>query len=205
MADWFEIVVGLSIAGIVVALGAFLYATYVGLFEPLFVSAIATSGLVLVTAISVVTTISLLKEQQRGREQQITPCFKLETTGIGVGRSGIIARNIGNGPAKNIDIDISIHPQDLDGNKTYPNVASGDILPIGNPFDDVDLDDVEEIKISGKCEDILGNEHTIEDKHRTRQRSTAEIIMGRDTETKHLKDIADNLADIESRLKRLER
>lgn len=196
-----QILVGIMLLGVLSLLSTFLYATYVGMFEPMFVSAVATSSLVFVTAVSVLLTISLLIEEKRHREQQIIPSFKLGTEAISLGSYGITARNIGNGPAKNIEATVTVKPQNEEYTIEYPNVPSGEILPIGNPFDEVDIEDVNEITLSGECEDILGKEHSINDKQEVRKKSTAEHMIGRDSETKHLKDIAKHLKKIRRNLK----
>lgn len=201
-----QISLGLILVSIVAILLSFLYAAYVGLFSPSFVSAVATSGLVLVTAVSVILTISLLNEQSKARKQEIIPAFKLGTKGIALGKRGIIARNIGNGPAQNIEVTVTVQPQNIETSFEYPNVATGEILPIGDPFsDDFDLEQVDKIAISGECEDIMGEIHHIWDEEAVRDISSDEYILTRDTQEKSLKDISNEVKKIRKELRNLDK
>lgn len=195
--------IALILISIISILSWFLYLAYKGNFEPLFVSAVATSALVLVTAVSVILTILLLREERQSRRQQIIPIFKLGKEGTVINPLNVIAQNIGNGPAKNIRGKVILKPQNEEIDFEYPNVPSGEILPIGNIPEDIEFEDIDKITISGECEDILGNKHQINDEQEVRDRAKGTILMDRDKKEKHLRDIADNLKDIRRDMGRL--
>lgn len=200
----YQITIGLLLLFIIGGLIAFLYASYIGFFDPPFVSAAATSGLVLVTAVSVILTISLLNEHRKTRQQDIIPVFKLQIKPISIGKSGIVARNIGNGPAQNIDITVTIYPQNSEHFLKYPNVAEGDVIPIGNPFEDhIEFENVEKITVSGDCEDVMGEDHLINDRHTIRETSTDEYLLNRNDDEKYLKDLAKETKKIRQELKKI--
>lgn len=202
-----------SLLGLIVgSLIWFLYAAYTGEFEPAFVSAVATAALVLVTTVSVTLTLILLDEERQARKQEIMPVFKTELKGVSIGRMGIALKNIGNGPAQNIDATLEIHPDGEKQEIQYPNVNSGDIVPISDPFEDttINSDTIDEysyISVEGTCEDIIGNKYDIDE--RLYLNSDNELgypgLMSGDTVEDHLEDIAGELGDIEKELGDIER
>lgn len=190
----------------------FLHAAYTGRFETAFVSAVATAALVLVTTVSVTLTLILLDEERQARKQEIMPVFKAELKGVSIGRMGIALKNIGNGPAQNIDATVEIHPNGEKQEVQYRNVNSGDIVPIPDPFEDVTINnDMDEeythITVQGTCEDIVGNGYKIDDRLNLDLDNGMghPSLMKGDTIEDYLKEIADELGDIEGELGDIER
>lgn len=148
---------------------AFLFFSWQGLFEPEFVSAIVTSMLVLVTAVSVFLTLLLLRENQVAREREAEPVFNITLESPFAGSSSFVIENIGNGPGRNIDIVLTAHPQDcmishIERKNIRPNDKVLEIdQPVGPP---VSFDNIESVKLEGTCENIFGKEIEIYDESR---------------------------------------
>lgn len=194
---------------IVVGLMGFLYASYTGFFEPMFVSAVATAALVLVTTVSVILTLSLLDEERRSREQEIMPTFKINLQGISLSTMGIALKNIGNGPGQNIEANIRIEPQGYEQEITYPNVASGDFVPVGDPFEEISLkpkkfDNYDKLIVEGTCEDIVGNDHDFRDEEALEFPKGNGVLMRTKSTEQHLDDISNELSDVVRELKDIE-
>ena len=100
---------------LILLLGGFLYGAYRGLLTPEFVSATATSVLVLITAGYAVLTLQLVRETRRSREQEVVPAFKLGIKPWAIGVYGVQIRNIGNGPAQDISATVSLQPDGPEG------------------------------------------------------------------------------------------
>ena len=186
-----------------------LYQTSRGEFGPAFASAFATSALVLVTAISAILTIFLLIGQSRERKQNIKPVFKPVVKSYTLSDAGIAIKNIGDGPAVDMEVTIEGHETGRDNTVTRPNLAEGSIFSIPKPledesFDPGDLDDLEKLSIRIKCEDIMGNEytssHSIGGKNWSRDGALSGMMEDDDVSDK-LSDIDSTLGDIESRLR----
>lgn len=92
-------------------LAVFLYFLWQGLFEPEFVSAVVTSMLVLVTAVSVFLTLLLFKENRVAREREVEPVFNITLESPFAGSSNFVVENIGNGPGRNIDVVLTAQPR----------------------------------------------------------------------------------------------
>lgn len=166
--------VGLGLLSIVLAI--FLYYAASGVLEPEFVSAAVTSMLVFVTGISVFITLLILKEDQTARRKNVEPVFTLSTRTVSHGSYDIIIKNIGNGPAQNIDIAVSAHPSGTTSSIYRKNIRPGEeILQMSSDLGiglKADFNQVDYISIDGKCTDIYGNTVPISDKYDTSKIST---------------------------------
>ena len=198
---------------LILLLGSFLYGAYRGLLTPEFVSAAATSVLVLITAGYAVLTLQLVRETRRSREQEVVPAFKLGIKPWAISIYGVQIRNIGNGPAQDISATVSLQPDGPEGKVTYQNVAPGDAIPVPKPFhetrlDQDTLDKYNNLKVDGKAYDIFGNPHDISDTYNlglVKEQNTATSLMEQNNQEKYMKDIKDGLGDIESEVKSLNR
>lgn len=206
-----QAIVGAILFIISLILGAFLYASYTGVLEPMFVSAVATAALVLVTAVSVCLTLLLLSEERQARQQEIMPSFKIELQGFYLGQYGIAIRNIGNGPAQDVEATLALKPNGEKRKITYPNVDSGDIIPVPKPFEDAKLnsdtlDGFDRIVIEGDCKDIIGNEKEFKDTYDfSTHKDMPRRAVGNDSIEDYLKGIVDELDDIEGELGDIEK
>ncbi|SEH14643.1 hypothetical protein SAMN04487967_1700 [Natronorubrum sediminis] len=203
-------IVGGILAVIIVSLGVFIYASYTGIVEPMLVSAVATAALVLVTAVSVTLTLVLLSEERRARQQEIMPVFKLELKGFYLGHYGIALKNIGNGPAQNVEVNIELQSEKENRTITYPNVAPGNSIPVPEPFEEVKLekdrfDEFGQITVKGTCEDVTGEEQSISDTYDFQKHANQPgWAPGNETIEDYLDDIVDELDDIEGEISDVE-
>lgn len=197
------------LALIILLLLSFLYGAYVNVFEPQFVAAVATSALVLVTTVSVIMTQSLLNEQKLARRQDIKPSFNILVKAISLGEAGIGLKNVGNGTAKNIEGEITVQPQGAVADFYYSSVPPGQLLPIGNPFDDISLtqddEDYDKIIAEGTYEDIMGNEWDFKIEESYKKNTIEEYMMKDQSIEESLDDIADEMSDVTSELRDIER
>lgn len=188
------ILFGVTLLGVVVAL----YGAYTGWYGPAFASAIASSGLVLATIISLITTRDTLEEQRLAREQQAKPLLRLIPEKVTLGSYSLMIENVGNGPAKNIDVSVKAIGSDLNEkiSPEIPLLASGESVAVSVGMDDVpevgftqsedeeynrdgilgtgdeiteeDIENIDEFVMNGSCTDILNKDHPINSTYYTK-------------------------------------
>lgn len=147
----------------------FLYFSWQGLFDPEFVSAVVTSMLVLVTAVSVFLTLLLFKENRVAREREVEPVFNITLESPFAGSSSFVIENIGNGPGRNIDVILTAHPKGcMISYIERKNIRPDDkVLEIDRPVGpSVSFEDIKSVKLEGTCENIFGKELEIYDESR---------------------------------------
>ncbi|MFC4986711.1 hypothetical protein [Saliphagus infecundisoli] len=151
---------GGGIVLLTIVICSFLYFVHEGLFEPEFGSAVVTSMLVLVTAVSVFLTLLLVKENKTARERENKPVFTITTGSIYSNSYQLAVENIGNGPAQNVDITMTTEPDNIDAKLERKNVRPGDICL--DSATHITANHIPEryktVSIKGTCEDIFGNE-----------------------------------------------
>lgn len=135
----------------------FLYSTQQGVFEANFVSAVITSMLVFVTAVSVFMTLLLLRENRTARQKEYEPAFSLSLKSIFSGTRSIVIENIGNGPAQDVDVTLTVKPNDMEYEMKRKNVRPGDgFLNLRSEIP-VNPEEAEKVVIDGECKDVFGN------------------------------------------------
>ncbi|WP_147302022.1 hypothetical protein [Haloferax sp. Atlit-4N] len=131
---------------VALGIGVGLYGAFQGWYSSGFASVIASSGLVLATTLSLITTRNTLHEQRLAREQQAKPLLRLDLEKVTLGAYSIMVENVGNGPAK--DVDVTIKAISSDGQRDSVQDEIGTPLPVISPSESiavsVGLDDVED-------------------------------------------------------------
>lgn len=106
MVDFREVsdttLVGITVSGIIIAL----YGGFHGWYGPGLTSAIASSGLVIATTLSLITTRETLREERLSREQDAKPLLRITLESISLGSNSLMVENVGNGPARDIDVSV---------------------------------------------------------------------------------------------------
>lgn len=186
----------LIIAGI---LSMFLYFSYKGTFSPPFVSAVASSLLVLVTAVSVILTSTLLQEQKEANRREVKPIIRLDVVPVSIGGSNSIIENVGNGLAQDVTATLKLQPDGPEWTVAERNVRIDDKIPAFAP-DEVDFRDTdyEEIELTGNVTDMFNECYEIDDIYELGKASNRGYLPYDD-------GIADKLGDIESELSDIEK
>jgi hypothetical protein len=175
-------------------------------------TAIGTVLLVVITGGYAAATYLLLVETKKARQQEIIPMFKLDLKGVSIGKMGVAVKNIGNGPARDINATIRLHPNGGENTVGYLNVATGDFLPFPEPFENQLLtseviESYDKITIEGTCKDLMGKEHSFSDSYPLI--SPGESSLGRLMQDsgveRYLKDIKKELDGIENEIRSLRR
>ena len=157
---------GAGILFLTIIICVFLYFAAEGRFEPEFVSAVVTSMLVLVTAVSVFLTVLLLRENRIAREREVEPAFNISLESVFAGGSNFVIENIGNGPGQNIEAILTLEPQgnkliEIERKNMRPDDTVLELAPTEEPT--VSIDEGETVKLEGTCENIFGKEVDIYD------------------------------------------
>jgi len=123
----------LVIAGILLL---FLYGSYLGYFPSPFVSAVASSLLVLVTAISVTLTSILLQEQREANRQEVKPVIRIEVVPVSIATYDSILENVGNGLAQDVTAKLALKPDGPEWKVSERNVRVDDKVAAFPPNND---------------------------------------------------------------------
>lgn len=160
MPRWNRIIGVLGLLVLAGVLLTFLYFAWEGVFEPLFVSAVGTSALVLVTGTSVFLTLLLLEENRTARKREVKPSFSIQLEPVAISTFGVVIENIGNGPAKDVEATLTLYPNEDQWDFRRKNIRPGD--QAGASPDDITFSKdsggkYDRISIEGKCTDVFGN------------------------------------------------
>jgi len=130
---------------VVLGIGGGLYGAFQGWYSSGFASVIATSGLVLATTLSLITTRNTLHEQRLAREQQAKPLLRLTLEEVSREAYSVMAENVGNGPATDVDITIKAISDNVEGEQVHDAINTS--LPVISPSESiavsVGLDNIE--------------------------------------------------------------
>lgn len=197
--------------GILVGLitGVWITATYFGLFrdiiEPLsavttFVSAGASILLVIVTAAYVVLTREMVAETEEARKQEVMPILDLEWKSINLGTWSPKLKNVGNGPAMDVEATIEVVPSGEEHMIVSKNIAPGDFVGAISPQITVDAAEMyDEVLVTGTYTNVFGETKTFEtnfDLKILSNTNSADALMKRDEDQKDLKKIASSIESI---------
>jgi hypothetical protein len=138
-----------------------------------------TAALVAITGYYAWQTRQIAREMERARGAQLLPRLALDMKRLGAGNALLRVTNAGPGPALNVDVQLSLHPDGLVRHWTAPVVTSGeshDFLPDPTeaaPNGRTHLDELteafEEVRLRGTCSDALGKQHPVADKLNLRE------------------------------------
>ena len=178
---------------------------------------VSTGLLVLAGLISAAISHRHVEESRKAREQEFMPLFGVRTKSYSINQlPGIKITNIGNGPAHEVNLKVSILPDGPDFNIEQQNIRKDDFVALGNPFNEKEMEEnlsseelvekYEKIKIKGECKDVFGNKHHIEQEYLLNEllgRSSYDLMLKDDDRKKHLKNIAKELKKIRREIKKL--
>lgn len=172
-------------------------------------SAFASVFLAVVTALYTSFTRKQVNEAQKSRKQEIVPVFELDIDYYAMSSIGVILRNIGNGPARNVEVTLILEPDEIEEEVRNKNVRAGDFIGIADPFETVpmnpdELDRFDELRVEGKCENLRGDEIEIADSFDLsllNQDDDSAFFQSRDRSEKHLRDIAKELKRVRKETK----
>ncbi|WP_156037875.1 hypothetical protein [Haloferax prahovense] len=145
---------------VTLGIGGGLYGAFQGWYSSGFASIIVTSGLVLATTLSLIATRNTLHEQRLAREQQAKPLLRVSLEEVTRSAYSIMVENVGNGPAKDVDVTIKAISGETAGESVQDEINTP--LPVISPSESiavsVGLDNVEDPTTS-----TLGNSENFED------------------------------------------
>jgi hypothetical protein len=164
-------------------------------------SALASVFLAAVTALYTSFTRKQVNETQKSRKQEIIPVFELDVEYYAMSGIGVVLRNIGNGPARNVEVTLILDPGPIEAEIRNKNVRAGDFIGVADPFETVsmepdELDQFDELRVEGKCENLRGDEIEIGDSFDLTlldQDDDSAFFQSRDRSEKHLRDISREL------------
>lgn len=192
---------------VLLILVGFIYGTYTGHFSTTFASAAATSALVLVTYSSVALTLRLLQEQRQERLQDIRPMFAEYLEGEPGGHLGVVLENIGNGPAQDIRVKLTLEPEGESKEVTYYNIPPGNRIRITDPFEATkltlqNLNRYKNIRIEGEVRDLIDNKYPIRDTISLDEAIERNIVREQNNQVikQELEAIGNELAEIKDRI-----
>ena len=187
----------LVIAGILLL---FLYGSYLGYFPSPFVSAVASSLLVLVTAISVTLTSILLQEQREANRQEVKPVIRIEVVPVSIATYDSILENVGNGLAQDVTAKLALKPDGPEWKVSERNVRVDDKVAAFPPNDDeLDSERYDKTELRGKVTDMFGEEYNMYDIYKLENLDNNRGYLPYDN------TIVGKLGDIESEISRIER
>ena len=197
--------------GILVGLitGVWITATYFGLFrdiiEPLsavttFVSAGASILLVVVTAAYVVLTREMVAETEEARKQEVMPILDLEWESISLGTWSPKLKNVGNGPAMDVEATIEVVPNGEEHTIASKNIAPRDFAGTISPQITADASKrYDEVLVTGTYTNVFGETKPFEinfDLEILSNTNSADALMKRDKDKKNLEKIASSIKSI---------
>lgn len=213
-----SIAIQLLLLLIAVIAGSWLTITYIGLIQSLFnslntfasfVSAGATGILVLVTAVYVLTTWSLVRETREAREQEVMPVMKLELESHIIGGLSPAIKNIGNGPAMGIEGVLQLKPMGEEFEISSKNLAPGESTVYIQPIVPTETDEgFSELTVRGEYTNVFGKSESFTDDYNLELLSeTSEFhpFTEQDRKLKHLSGIEENLGSIAEEIEGLEK
>lgn len=138
---------------------------------PELMTASVTSLLVIVTGGYVIFTYRLWREQARAREQQVNPAISLNIvpTNYTPPTYLLALENVGNGPAKNLNVDVEADGSDVLSDTTFEvkllNESDRTLVHSGGDqeLSESDIEGMQRIRINGNCENVFDNHVNIED------------------------------------------
>lgn len=112
--------------------------------------------MVLVTAAYVGLTWRLVQETRDAREQEAQPVLKLELEPYFHGALTPTIKNVGNGPATDLDATIKLNPQGEQNQVRTKNLSAGDSISFFRPGVGTDHEDYDNLTVEGKYSTIFG-------------------------------------------------
>jgi len=168
--------------------------------EPSVISAGATLILVVVTAAYMLFTKEMVSETRNARQQDVKPILNLELKGWAMGGIGPKLENIGNGPAKDISVDISLTPGGESHTITAENLPPGEFIGSDKPNSaGFQEEGYEKVVATGSFSDIYGKSEDLDqeiDLESYWERKTIHSMMVDDEDERQLKRIESSLSSI---------
>lgn len=166
---------------VLVGIGVALYGGIQDWYGPAFTSAIASSGLVLATTLSLITTRDTLREQRLSREQDAKPLLRMVLTPTTLSGYSIMVENVGNGPATEIEIKIEAVGTDgqvVDGGTvqaSLPTVAAGESIAVSRGVEGVT--DPRDRNITDEDEEDVGPLDSVDQVTENELDSVTKLVM----------------------------
>lgn len=120
--------------------------------------------LVVVTAIYAGLTWKLVRETKDARQQEIMPAISLELESVIHGAVTPVLKNIGNGPAREVNTELQLLPDGPNEEFNRKSIASnGSSSTLGLQIGSERAEEYSELSVTGTCTDAFGKEYPIED------------------------------------------
>lgn len=166
---------GILFLGVVIGAiaGAWIVTAYLGFIRGVFqsisdltafISAGATVVLVIVTTAYVILTGRLVSETRDARQQEVMPVMNLELESYMMGALSPMIRNIGNGPAVDVEATVRLEPDGEEYEIGSKNIAPGEFAM--SPYPAVGGDsheDYNKLSVHGFYTDVFGQRLPFED------------------------------------------
>lgn len=197
---------------LILLLSFFMYLAAVGDIENSLVSAISSSIIALVTLAYVYLTFELVNETRRARVQEVQPAFSVDLEPASIGSYGVAIKNIGNGPAKDLEATITLNPGDQETEIEYKTLAPDDYAPVAEPFEESINEEIaemyDEIEVNGTYTDIFGNTSQFSGEYKLQlleKGDSKSLHMKRENTDRHMRDLVRELRKIRRELKSFKR
>lgn len=164
------------------------------------IQAIASVALFMVTGAYVFLTRQLVTETRDAREQEIKPVLSLTTEGFSIEKSVPVIKNIGGGPAIDVNATVELIPDGPSGTIQSKTLAPGEKAASATPeVTRETAENYDSIVVSGTSENIWGNRDPFNDEFNlslVTDNDGADSVLDRDQSEWLLRQIEKNLRNI---------
>lgn len=118
---------------LIVSSGVLLFLTFVGRISGAVATLAATLTLVVLTGLYAAITYRMMVETKKGREQEIRPVLEFHA-----GEYMSQIKNVGGGPARNLDITLSLVPEGVTHGIRHQSIPAGESIAVpAEPFSSI--------------------------------------------------------------------